>query len=449
MNIFKNLLRRETATAADTQGVPPTTSPQGEQAKSEGSGSYEERVVYARNPQTALTVSAVYRAVELRAKTEAQFLIQYQRKDPDGGNFVADNRGIGRALNYLLQEEPNPLTTSSSIIEQVVVRRLLLGNAFIYIERDEFGDPVALWLAECGGYNRVTGTYSLTWLDEKGYEMKVSAPRSDVLHFANTFRSYDGFWGISTLQYAFQALSLNRTQSAQALENAAKGGRMKLIIGEEKPTTGPGTLAFGMFNKETMDSYAKEVQQKLYSGDVVALRGLERIQNISLSSAEMQMIEWMNMTQDDCARFFGTPRPLLMLDTNSHYTTYTNATLEYLQRTVQPDITEMEQEFNRKLIGRKEFGKRRIHMCEQPLLRLDKEAQARVDQLQLQTGASTVNEIRAQYDRPSVDGGDQIYLSTNLAELGSEKLRSMGGGRPANEPEPQPEPKPTEKGGEE
>jgi hypothetical protein len=111
-----------------------------------------------------------------------------------------------------------------------------------------------------------------------------------------------------------------------------------------------------------------------------------------------------------------------MLDTNSHYTTYTNATLEYLQRTVQPDITEMEQEMNRKLLTRDDFGKRRIHMCEQPLLRLDKEAQAKVDQLQLQTGAATVNEIRAQYDRPAVEGGDIIYVSTNLAELGSPKL---------------------------
>ena len=35
----------------------------------------------------------------------------------------------------------------------------------------------------------------------------------------------------------------------------------------------------------------------------------------------------------------------------------------------------------------------------------------------------TVNEIRKQFDMPAVDGGDTIYLSTNLAELGSDKLR--------------------------
>jgi hypothetical protein len=118
-----------------------------------------------------------------------------------------------------------------------------------------------------------------------------------------------------------------------------------------------------------------------------------------------------------------------MQDSNSHYTTYVNAKMEYFSNTIQPDINELEQEFGRKLIGFKDFGRRKFHMCEQPLLRLDKEAQAKVDQLRLQTGSATVNEIRKQYDMPSVENGDIVYVSTNLAELGSEKLRS-GGGNP-------------------
>jgi HK97 family phage portal protein len=389
----------------------------------------------------ALTVSAVYRAVELRAKTEAQFAIQYQKMNAAGGNFVPDMWGPGRNINYLLQVQPNPISTAASLIEQVVIRRLLLGNAFIYIERDEWGDPMNLWLAECGGYDEFTGTYTLTYLGENGVRFKVSAPRKDVLHFANTFRYQNGFWGISTIKYAYDTLSLIRTESNQALETAAKGGRVKLIIGEEKPSNGQGTFAFGIMNKGEIDKYAAELNDKVYQQDIVGIRGLTALHNISMSAQDMQLMEHMNMGLDDVARFFGTPRPLLMLDTNSHYTTYTNATLEYLQRTVQPDITEMEQEMNRKLLTRDDFGKRRIHMCEQPLLRLDKEAQAKVDQLQLQTGAATVNEIRAQYDRPAVEGGDIIYVSTNLAELGSPKLSGAQPTPAPTEPQPNPEEK--------
>ena len=421
-----------------TQGVPATTDPKAPSNQPSTSATFEEKIVRVRRPELALTVSAVYRAVELRAKTEAQFAIQYQKMNAEGGNFVPDMWGSGKNLNYLLQVQPNPISSAASLIEQVVIRRLLFGNAFVYIERDMFGDPSALWLAECGGFNEATDTYNLVYLGERGVKYKVNAPREDVLHFPNTFRYFDGFWGISTLQYAFDTLSLIKTESNQALETAAKGGRMKLIIGEEKPANSPGTLAFGLMNKDQIDNYAKELNDKVYQQDIIGIRGLSALHNISMTSQDMQLMEHMNMGLDDVARFFGTPRPMLMLDTNSHYTTYTNATLEYLQRTVQPDVTEMEQEFNRKLLRREDFGRRRIHMCEQPLLRLDKEAQAKVDQLQLQTGAATVNEIRAQYDRPSVPNGDIVYVSTNLAELGSQKLN--GNTEPTTEPNTEPQP---------
>ncbi len=415
--------------------MPVTTDPNhaSNQPKTTGA-TFEEKIVRIGRPELALTVSAVYRAVELRAKTEAQFAIQYQRMNREGGNFIADMWGPGKTINYLLQIQPNTISTAASLIEQVVIRRLLLGNAFIYIERDEWGDPMNLWLADCGGYDELSGMYNLTYLGENGVRFKVNVPRRDVLHFANTFRYQNGFWGISTIRYAYDTLSLIKTQSRQTLETAAKGGRVKGIISEKQPAQGVGTVAFGLLNPDQVQKTAKDMQDQMYSGqDIVSLHGLESFQNISMTAQDMQLMESMNMGLDDVARFFGTPRPLLMLDTNSHYTTPTNATLEYMQRTVQPDIIEMEQELNRKLLTRDDFGKRRIHMCEQPLLRLDKEAQAKVDQLQLQTGAATVNEIRQQYDRPAVEGGDIIYVSTNLAELGSPKLSGA-----------QPTPAPTE-----
>ena len=398
-------------------------------------GSFEERIVRARNPQTALTVSAVYRAVELRAKTIGQMAIQYQAKSLEGGNFVPSMWGPGKRLNYLLQVEPNPIMSAASLWEQVTINRLMHGNGFVYIERDEMGEPARLWLATCAGYDMTTETYNLTYMTDRGPMNQVSVPRRDVLHFPNTFREQNGFWGISTLKYAFDTLSLIKTESRQALEMAAKGGRVKLIIGEERANTPQSTIAGGLFNKDQMNAYADEINDRIYQKDVVALRGLEKVQNISMSAQDMQMIEILGMSQDDVARFYATPRPLLMMDTNSHYTTYTNATMEYLSRTIAPDSREMEDEFFRKLLGLDDFGKRRIHMCEMPLLRMDKETQAKVDKARLESGTATVNELRRDWDMPTVEKGDIVYISTNLAELGSEKLSgAVQPGRPTEEP---------------
>ncbi len=171
-----------------------------------------------------------------------------------------------------------------------------------------------------------------------------------------------------------------------------------------------------MFNKGATDDYAKEINTKVYQQDIVALRGLERFQNMSLSAQDMAMIDILGMSHDDVARFYATPRPLLMMDTNSHYTTYTNATMEYLSRTIAPDGAEMEAECFRKLLSIYDFGQHRFHLCEQPLLRMDKKTQAEVALLNLQTGG-TLNEERAARDLPAVEGGDEPLASANLMTL--------------------------------
>ena len=415
-NIFANLFRykQREATPTPTPAVPSSTTD--EDSKVRG-GSFESRIVYARSPEVALTVSAVYRATELRAKTIGQMPIQYRRKDTEKGNFTPWMQGLGKRMNYLLQEEPNPTMSASSLWEQVTIQRMQRGNGFVYIERDVFGDPVHLWYAICGGYNMMDGTYIITYLSDRGIVERIQVKREDILHFPNTFRYMNGFWGIPTIQFAAETLSLIKTQKNQALETAAKGGRVKLLIGEEKPSTTQGTLAFGLMNKGEMNAYAKEVNDKIYEQDVVALRGLDKVQNISMSAQDMQLLEQLNLGLDDVARFWATPRPLLMLDTNSHYNDYQNATMEYLSRTISPDANDMQKEITRKLLGVKFYGMRDIHMCERPLLAMDLERQAKVDQLNLQTGAKTINEIRAEHDMPAVENGDEPMASANLMTL--------------------------------
>ena len=404
-------------------GIPVTTDPQHPTNKTDvKGGSFEERIVSARHPRVALTVSAVYRAVELRAKTIGQMQMQYQVRDREGGNFVMDvtkprqnQVSFGTRLNYLLQVEPNPMMSAQSLWEQVTVNRLMLGNGFVYIERDELGEPKYLWLAECGGYNLGTNTYVVTYMGDKGIVKNKIAPREDVLHFPNTYRERNGFWGLSTLRFAFDTLSLIKTEGRLALETAAKGGRVKGFISEEKPATGQGTLAFGMFNKDETDRYAKEINTKVYQQDINFLRGTE-FHNLSLSAQDMAMIDILGMSHDDVARFYATPRAMLMMDSNSHYKTFTDSMMEYLQDTIAPDGAEMEAECFRKLLSIYDFGQHRFHLCEQPLLRMDKKTQAEVALLNLQTGG-TLNEERAARDLPAVEGGDEPLASANLMTL--------------------------------
>ena len=82
-NFFVNMFKRREAPAPiqSVPGVPTTSNEQGPKVTG---GSYSERIVYARDPQLALTVSAVYRATELRAKTIGVMPVQYQKRSAEG-----------------------------------------------------------------------------------------------------------------------------------------------------------------------------------------------------------------------------------------------------------------------------------------------------------------------------------------------------------------------------
>ena len=413
---------------APTQGVPVTTDPNHptNQPKVTG-GSFEERIIYVNQPRTALSVSPVYRALQLKMDTMGAMPVQYRKKDFEKGNFTPDMRGLGKRLNYLLQVEPNPIMTAADMWKQVTFQQHMRGNGFVYIERDEFGFPSRMWLVKAGEYNLITGTYNfIMYLSDMGYRELVNVQREDIMHFPNTYRYDNGFWGMPTLEFARGELSLIKTNKAQSLETAAKGGRVKGFISEEQPASGQGTLAFGMFNKDASDSYAKEINQKVYQQDIVALRGLEKFQNISMTAQDMQMIEQLQLSYDDVARYFGVPRPLLMLDTNSHYNDYQNATMEFHTRTILPEKTDREKEIFRKLIGMKDYGTRDIHICEDPLMAMDPERRAKVVQLKMQSGLCTVNEARREFDMPSVENGDVPMASANLMTLKALIAKSEG-----------------------
>ena len=132
---------------------------------------------------------------------------------------------------------------------------------------------------------------------------------------------------------------------------------------------------------------------------------------------------------------------MMMEDAGSSYKMPEHATQEFMLRTIQPRIREWEDELNSKLLTSEDFGKRRIHVCELALKRLDAKGQAEVDKLQLETGASTINEIRAKYDKPAVENGDEPMASANLMTvkaLMAKGAEAQIGGRPTN---PEPEPK--------
>lgn len=436
-NLFRKQ-EQQREVAAPT-GTITTTDPNDQSNQPPKSANWEKQVVNPYGRQS-LMVPAWYRGVSLIMQTMGQMLTQYQRINKDGGNFVEDRWGPNGKLNYLLQVRPNPLMTASQLQEQIEYRKIYFGNAYVYIERDKYDDPdqpVALWLCTGGGFNPLTNKYSLVYNSTRGPRMKVETDARNVLHFKNVFLTDDYYMGIPTLDFAFKALQIAGTADEQALQDVAKGGRHKILLQEQQAPNGGGTR--GRANPNELRKTAKRFGEDWAAGDVVVLDNVMNPTLVSQTSQQLQLLEQRGFQVSDLARILGVPRIMMMEDAGSSYKMPEHATQEFMLRTIQPRIREWEDELNAKLLTAEDFGKRRIHVCELALKRLDAKGQAEVDKLQLETGAATVNDIRAKYDRPAVENGDEPLASANLMTL--KALMAKGeeaqiGGRPPQEPKP-------------
>ena len=431
---FWHRLRQRELTPAKT-GVPNTTDPNDPSNQPQPkTGQWEEHVIrpYGR---TSLLIPAWCRGVSLIMQTMGQMVVQYQRLNSEGGNFVEDRWGQNRKLNYLLQVRPNQLMTASEMQEQIEFRKIYWGNAFVYIERDEYDDPQALWLCTGGGYNPLTDIYTLTYNGLRGPVIRMQTESRNVLHFKNVFLTDDLYMGIPMIDVALNALSISATANDQALTDLAKGGRFKILVQEKDAPQPNGTR--GRANQGELKRITKELGEEMYAGDALFLNNVADAKVISQTSEQLQILESRGFEVSEIARILGIPRIMMMEEQGSNYKMPEHATQEFLLRTIQPRIRKHEDELNSKLLTAEDFGRRRIHVCELPLRRLDAKGQAEIDKLHLETGWSP-NQILAQYDLPSIPGGDAHYVSTNLAEVGSDKLRSVGGGGSSEPTKPQP-----------
>ena len=161
----------------------------------------------------------------------------------------------------------------------------------MYIERDEFGFPLHLWLVKSGGYNIVRHLLTIVYLSDHDY-VTLNVPREDVLHFPpSAIRTASG--GIPT---SIRHRDTTEPHPAPAIAgDGCKGRTCELIIGEEKPATA-GTIC--RLNKDQMNAYAEELKEDVLRPRHPAIRGLDKVQNISMNAQEMQMFEQMGANDD-------------------------------------------------------------------------------------------------------------------------------------------------------
>lgn len=351
------------------------------------------------NQYSAMNLSAVYRAVELISNSIATLPIKILISDESGKN-EADKH----PLNYVFSDRNTDNLISKFTLMKLLVQSVLLrGNGFALIERN--GDRVrSLRYLEPNDvqivYDKVKNSlYYDVPLIKKHVEPK------DMLHFV--MFSYDGIKGLSVLQNAARSLSI-----AHSSENAAKGffDNGMMINGILK-VQGPVSQQ----QREDLRAAWNETYTANGSG-IAILQGNMDYQTIQLSAKESQMLESRQFSVTDIARFFGIS-PILLGDlSKTSYSTLEAVQNDFLVHTLQPYITMMENEFNRKLLKPSETNLS-ITLETNEILRIDKAAQSNYYSSLINSGVLSINEVRKEigYNGIGEDGEKHIIPYTDIA----------------------------------
>jgi HK97 family phage portal protein len=223
--------------------------------------------------------------------------------------------------------------------------------------------------------------------------------------------SEDGITGKSVTSYAKDAVKASRSldQSVVAmLQNQAQPGGFLSTDGELSEE------AAQRLKQQWQDNYGGPENAGKW---IVAENGLKAVP-LNGSAKDAQAVELRSQQIEEIARFFGVPRPLLMLDDTSWGSGIEQLGLFFITYALLPWMIEWEQAVSLYLLKGADRDKYYAKLNERALLRGSAKDQAEIIAKAMGAGGTqplfTLNEGRAIMEYPPVDGGDKV--PTRLGE---------------------------------
>lgn len=358
--------------------------------------------------ELAMKIAAVYRCVDVVSKGVAQLPLVIKRKNDD--YFVIDNDDIW-GLTYLLQMRPNSRLSAYEFKKSIMVQILIgSGNAYIYPRwgADGYDSLILLSPGSCT-YDVYSDTYVVSDPINKVYG---TFEADEIIHLKNL--SLDGgYTGVSTLSYASRTLAISANADSANVESFKTRGTLSGFV------SGKGsTLGFGTIQDSQLQGVADNIEKQLASGKkIFNLPGEMSFNQISLSPADIQLLETKTFNVLDICRFFGVHPDKVFAQQTTNYKASEMSQVAFLTDTLQPVLTQIENELQIKLIPREMAFDYKIDFDIEPLLQTDLLTQADYINKTISAGVKTVNQWRKKFGQTPVEGGDKVLVSANLKAL--------------------------------
>ncbi|MGE5590174.1 MAG: phage portal protein [Bacillota bacterium] len=332
-------------------------------------------------PEAALGHPAVLGAVRMLAETVATMPVLVYQRQADGGKA----RATRHPMWALLHDRPNPAMTPFTLKETLVEHLLLHGNAYLRLIRNAGGRVIALWPVHP----------SLVWpeVTAEGISYKLTEgtgqralPADDVCHIC--MLAPDGIHGRSPILVSAETIG-----AALAAEEHAAG----YFANAARPS---GILKTNGVLSDSAAKRLKESWQQAYgrgkAGTAVLENGVE-FEPVSGNAQESQLLETRQFAMRALAAALRIPPHMIEPTARGTYANTETQALEFLQFSLQPLLTRIEEALNLSLFPE---GRYFCEFLADGLLRADTLSRYRAYQIGIQAGFLTPEEVRQRENLP-------------------------------------------------
>ena len=313
----------------------------------------------------------------------------------------SENREVKESkVSALFNKRINRDSTAFSVKKWMVKQAIEYGNAYLEIERDMVGRPIALWPLQEG--------YVTPWRDMNGnLYYRAARPVGDyvpispdrIFHLRNMY-TRDSVVGISTITFAARSLGISKSAAEFALQIFTTGG-----------------VASGYLKhpRALSDKARKELQQAWHNKDSllgkikILQEGMEFVPNQVTDG--LQFLETRRFSVLEVSRFLGISPSKLFHSEKYVAASVEEANIESAIDTIDTWCKNFQDEIDKKLLSNQVGYKSEFDLYD--LFRGNMQSRAEYFKKMFEIGAISSNEIREKEGLAPYDKGEKYYLPIN------------------------------------
>jgi HK97 family phage portal protein len=367
------------------------------------------------NEKTALTISAVWQCVDILAKNIGTLPLPIYR-ETDTGRERARKHPLWKVLN----RKANPWMTAVTFRMAMAIHLALWQAFYAHIERDGYGNVLALWPLMPDRTKPVTKGDKLVFETTLADGTIRTLSADEVLYIPGL--TINGLESLPTIKMAREVLGLLLAMQEHAGRHFSNGANPGGIATTDKP-----------LNKEERKQLAEEIKEQVGGlakvHELLVLSYGVKFTPIGINPQNSQLLESRQFQILEVARWFNMPpHKLGIMDKGgASYASVEQMNIQFVVETLRPPLVMIEQAMMCSLLRDDEAEVYTIEHVLEGLLRGDSKSRGEFYYRMWLMGVYSINDILRKENMNTIGpDGDKHWVPANMMPI--DQAGNMDGG---------------------